>query len=88
VKEPLRINGRDALMLHGRLLALDGGSAGLRSLPLLESALARPRQLHAYGQAPDKIDLAVAYTAGIIRITLLLMETSAPDFSLVCFSSN
>ena len=67
MKKPLCIDERDALALHGRLLALDGGSAGLRSLPLLESALARPRQLHAYGQAPDAIDLAVAYTSGIIR---------------------
>jgi death on curing protein len=67
VKQRLWIDQRDVLALHSRLLALDGGSVGVRSLPLPESALARPRQLHAYGQAPDMIDLAVAYTAGIIR---------------------
>jgi death on curing protein len=67
VKELLWIDERDALALHSRLLALDGGAVGVRSLPLLESALGRPRQLYAYGQAPDEIDLAVAYTAGIIR---------------------
>jgi death-on-curing protein len=67
VKEPLWINERDALALHARLLALDGGSPGLRSPALLQSALARPRQLFAYVGKPDLIDLAVACTAGIIR---------------------
>jgi death on curing protein len=67
VKEPLWVDERDALTLHGRLLALDGGSAGVRSAALLQSALARPRQHYAYDEAPDLIDLAVAYTAGIIR---------------------
>jgi death on curing protein len=67
VKEPLWLDERDALALHRRLLALDGGSAGVRSVALLQSALARPRQLYAYGTSPDLVDLAVAYTAGIIR---------------------
>ena len=67
MKEPLWIDERDALALHGRLLALDGGSTGLRSAALLQSALARPRQLQAYGTAPDIIDLDVAYVAGLIH---------------------
>ena len=67
MKEPLWIDERDAVALHGRLLALDGGSAGIRSRALLQSALARPRQLYAYGEAPAILDLAVAYAAGIIR---------------------
>jgi death on curing protein len=67
VKEPFWIDERDTLALHARLLALDGGSPGVRSAALLESALARPRQLYAYGDAPDIIDLAVTYTAGVIR---------------------
>jgi len=66
VKEPLWIDQHDALALHGRLLALDGGSPGVRSAALLESALARPRQVFAYAEQPDIIELAVAYTAGII----------------------
>jgi death-on-curing protein len=33
----------------------------------LQSALARPRQLQAYGDNPDFAALAAAYTAGIIR---------------------
>lgn len=67
MKEPLWIDERDALTLHSRLLALDGGSPGVRSAALLQSALARPQQLYAYSESADIIDLAVAYTAGIIR---------------------
>ena len=64
---PVWIDIRDALALHNRLLALDGGPAGVRDEGLLESALARPQQLHAYGNRPDTVDLASAYIAGIIR---------------------
>jgi len=67
VSEPVWIEGRDALALHGRLLALDGGAAGVRDAGLLESALARPRQLHAYGEKPDIAEMAAAYVAGIVR---------------------
>ena len=67
MKEPVWIDERDVLALHGRLLALDGGSPGLRSAALLESALARPRQVFAYADKSDIVELAVAYTAGIIR---------------------
>jgi death on curing protein len=67
VKEPTWIDERDALALHDRLLALDGGATGLRDPGLLQSALARPRQLHAYGDNPDIIDTAAAYIAGIVR---------------------
>lgn len=67
MKEPVWIDEREAITIHGRLLALYGGAAGLRDRSLLESALARPRQLHAYGGDPDMIELAAAYAAGIIR---------------------
>ena len=55
------------LAIHDRLLALDGGAAGVRDEGLLQSALARPQQLHAYGERPDTVELATAYTAGIVR---------------------
>jgi len=67
VKEPVWIDERDALALHDRLLALEGGAAGMRDLGLLESALARPRQLRAYGDKPDIVQMAAGYTAGIVR---------------------
>jgi death on curing protein len=66
VKEPVWIDERDALALHDRLLALDGGSSGVRSMALLESALARPKQIRAYGTR-DMIEMAAAYAAGIVR---------------------
>jgi death on curing protein len=67
VREPAWIDERDALALHGRLLALDGGQPGIRDAGLLQSALARPRQLQAYGKKPDVVALAAAYVAGIVR---------------------
>lgn len=66
MKEPVWIDERDALALHDRLLALEGGAPGLRDRGLLESALARPKQLLAYGNKPDLIQMAAAYTAGIV----------------------
>ena len=54
------------LAMHGRLLAEHGGAQGLRDSNMLDSALARPKQLLAYGE-PDISDLAAAYTSGIIR---------------------
>jgi death-on-curing protein len=67
MNEPTWIDERDALALHDRLLALDGGAPGLRDAGLLQSALPRPRQLHAYGDSPDIIDMAAAYISGIVR---------------------
>jgi death on curing protein len=51
VREPVWIEKGDALALHDRLLALDGGAAGLRDDGLLESALARPQQHYSYSSA-------------------------------------
>ena len=56
------------LAIHDRQLAEHGGSAGVRDEGLLESALARPQQLHAYGDpAPDLADLAAALACGLAR---------------------
>ena len=67
MNEPVWIDERDALALHDRLLALHGGAEGIRDDGLLKSALARPRQHFAYAEAPNLIDMATAYTAGIVR---------------------
>jgi death-on-curing protein len=74
-KKPVWIDERDVLALHDCLLALDGGAAGLRDAGLLQSALARPQQLHAnldtvgpaFRGGPFIIDMAAAYTTGIVR---------------------
>jgi death-on-curing protein len=67
VKEPAWIDERDALALHDRLLALHGGASGVRDEGLLKSALARAQQIRAYADAPSIIDMAAAYTTGIVR---------------------
>jgi death on curing protein len=67
MRKPVWIDERDALTLHDRLLALHGGAAGLRDDGLLNSALARPQHQFAYNLDADIIDMAAAYTAGIIR---------------------
>ena len=56
-----------ALAVHDRSLVLHGGAAGVRDAGLLQSALARPLQLEAYGENVDPSDLAAAYTCGIVR---------------------
>ncbi len=48
------------------MLAEHGGAAGIRDDHGLRSALARPQQLLAYGDA-DLFDLAAAYASGIVR---------------------
>jgi death-on-curing protein len=54
------------LAIHDEQLAEHGGMSGVRDMGLLESALARPVQLEAYGD-PDVFDLAAAYAYGIAR---------------------
>ena len=67
MKKPVWIDERDALALHDRLLALHGGAVGLRDDGLLKSALARPQQHFGYAESPDIVDMAAAYTWGIVR---------------------
>ncbi|HEY7658520.1 MAG TPA: type II toxin-antitoxin system death-on-curing family toxin [Burkholderiales bacterium] len=56
------------LAIHERQLAEHGGTGGVRDEGLLESALARPQQLHAYGDPdPDLSDLAAALAYGLAR---------------------
>lgn len=54
------------LAVHDVQIAEHGGGEGLRDAGLLESALARPVNLAAYGQ-PDVADLAAAYGFGIAK---------------------
>ena len=54
------------VLLHDESLAEHGGGAGLRDEGLLRSALARPRNLVAYG-SPDVAELAAAYGVGLAK---------------------
>ena len=64
---PIWIEAPEAVALHERLLAIDGGAAGVRDRALLESALARPRQRVAYAERASIVELAAAYTAGVVK---------------------
>lgn len=52
--------------IHSEQIAEHGGGVGTRDGRLLESALARPQQLSAYGR-PDAAALAASYAWGIAR---------------------
>lgn len=52
--------------VHEEQLAEHGGAVGVRDAALLESALARARQLASYGD-PDVAALAAAYGFGLAR---------------------
>jgi death-on-curing protein len=52
--------------IHDRQIAEHGGLDGVRDKGLIESALARPVNLLAYGE-PDAADLAAAYAYGLAR---------------------
>jgi len=60
------IDRRALLLLHGESLVLHGGAPGVRDEGLLDSALARPENLAAYGQ-PDVFDCAAAYAFGLAK---------------------
>ena len=56
------------LAIHDRQLVEHGGSSGVRDEGLLDSALARPQQLFAYGEPPpDLADLAASLAHGLAR---------------------
>ena len=52
--------------IHDRQLAEHGGLSGIRDRGAVESALARPQNLAAYGE-PDAASLAAAYVCGLAR---------------------
>lgn len=54
------------LVIHSELVREFGGKPGLRDRGLLESALARPRNLKGY-EGADLYRLAAAYAHGIIK---------------------
>lgn len=57
-----------ALAIHERQLSEHGGNPGVRDADLLESVLARPQQLHAYGNPePDLAALAASLAHGLAR---------------------
>jgi death on curing protein len=67
VNEPLWISKKAVLAMHSAQLAEHGGSNGIRDETLLDSALAKPRNVFAYVDQPDIFRLAASYAFGIAR---------------------
>jgi death-on-curing protein len=66
MKPPEWVLRDTVLALHEELLSEFGGSSGVRDEGLLESALARPENLLAYGK-PSIFDLAASYAFGLVK---------------------
>ena len=65
--EPVWIRDDIVQAIHRRQLAEHGGAEGIRDAGLLESALAKPRNLLAYSEPEaDIAGLAASYAFGII----------------------
>ena len=68
MKEPIWISEPLVLANHQRQLAEHGGLDGVRDAGLLSSALARPKNVWAYGgDAADLSALAASYAFGLAR---------------------
>ena len=66
-KDPWRWVGLNVVLaLHDRQIAEHGGADGIRDLGAIESAIARPVNLAAYGD-PDAAALAAAYVYGLAK---------------------
>lgn len=62
----IRVDTSVAVAAHNEQLAEHGGAEGLRDPNMLESAMARPLHLVAYG-TPDIAELAASYAFGLAR---------------------
>jgi death-on-curing protein len=66
MKTPVWVLRETVLTLHEQSLAEFGGAAGIRDEGLLDSALAKPENLLAYGK-PTVFDLAASYGFGLVK---------------------
>lgn len=66
-RAPRWIDKEALILLHAESLAEHGGLEGMRDEGLLDSALARPQNVHAYEEVTDIARLAAAYGVGIAK---------------------
>ncbi len=64
--EPEWLSRDVVLTVHSEQIALYGGASGVRDEGLLDTALAGPGNLRAYGSA-SLVELGAAYAVGIVR---------------------
>ena len=82
--EPIWIQPELVEAIHDRQLAEHGGTPGLRDTGLLESALARPQHLFAYGGAEvDMPALAASIAHGLAR-NHAFMDGNKRTSAVVC----
>lgn len=67
MSEPRWLTRRIVLTLHRLQIEEHGGTLGVRDDGLLDSALARPKQRHAYEPESDLATLAAAYGFGLAK---------------------
>ena len=67
MKEPVWVLPEIAIAAHEVLIAEHGGLSGIRDQALLDSALARPQQLFAYGEKLSIFELAASYSYGLSK---------------------
>jgi death-on-curing protein len=65
--EPIWIDKPEVLIAHSIQLAEHGGSDGIRDEALLDSALAKPRNIFAYADSVSLPRLAASYAFGLAR---------------------
>src|SRR5580700_4111553 len=65
--EPIWIDKPEVLLVHSMQLAEHGGSDGIRDETLLDSALAKPRNVFAYVDSATLPRLAASYAFGLAR---------------------
>lgn len=67
MNQPTWVLRSAVLASHSEQLAEHGGSDGIRDATLLDSALAKPLNVFAYGDDPDIFTLAASYAFGTAR---------------------
>jgi death on curing protein len=65
MREPVWIDEALLIRWHDLVLSETGGASGVRNQGLLNSALARPVNRHAYENLSDLIELAATYAVAI-----------------------
>ncbi len=66
MNSPRWITREECEALHELMVSKFGGLLGVRDEHLLESALAKPQNQHAYGSS-SLMDLAASYASGIVK---------------------
>lgn len=72
MREPVWVNRRALLLLHGESLAEFGGSTGMRDEGLFESGLERARMRWTYEPKSSIAELAACYGFGLTKNHALL----------------